>query len=819
MARARRTQRTPRAADAVSPAALAYQLGVGVGGLSLWTLAWLATGAHVPTSPIWLAVPLAVLVVRWPLVLDQASGGVAVSLDGAILLFVAFTTPTGDALAIWGAVVVASHFTTSKAPETRIFNAGESGLAGVAGLLLVPLLEGPVGRDTPSVELLRAPRLLALGLPRQPAASLLRPSEPGELLVVAAVTLVYFLLDYLLSAGGLVLLGRLRLRPALFHANAPFALASAAGAGALGYLAAVVERSDPVAVVLMLLPFAAVLLASRALGEAHLARVRAESLAEATAAAQRSETAEEIEKLVTTAAARALRTPSVVIRTDPPRPGELGSPLVAGAPARSLVAAPRPTKAPFDPGDAQALDAFAAVAAEALERVRLLAELRHRALSDPLTDLPNRAALAKRLRAGKEEEARALVFLDLDGFKAVNDTLGHAVGDQLLCVVARRLVRAARAGDLVVRLGGDEFALYLPATGVEGARAAAERIVDALRTPVQLEGHELHVGASVGIAVSIGGGDPASEDERLLRHADIAMYEAKARSDTHCVLFQPEMLERRLACARLADDLGSALDAGELVVLYEPVVELATGELAELDAEVRWEHPRLGALGAGVVAEAARSGGRIEALTDFLLGRVLSDGAEFAATLDRAVAIAIPAGPDRLDPTRLAQLATGRSRGIVPTLSVSAADAARPDALAWLAQARAARLRVLLDGADTGRSLGQLVHFPFDGLKVSGEFVQNLGRGDDARPPRAVLAALTSLAATLAIPVTARGVASGECARQLHRLGCRLGQGPYFLPPSPMADVLRWLATPPVGVGRPIAAPGRVRPHHRTTSA
>lgn len=819
MARAHPTERRPRAADAVSPAARLYQLGVGLGGLSLWALAWLATGAHLPTSVIWLAVPVAVLVSRWPLVLDQANGGVVVSLDAAILLFLAFTTPLGDALALWGAVVVSTHLTTSKALDTRIFNAGESGLAGVASLVLVPLLEGPVARETIGLGLLRTPHPFALGLPNDPAlARFLRPGHPGELLVVAAVALVYFLLDYLLSATGLVLLGRLGFRQALFHANAPFALASVVGAGALGYLAAVVERSEPVAVVLMLLPFAAVLLASRALGEAHLARVRAESLAEATAAAQRSETAEEIEELVTTAAARALRTPSVVIRAEPPRPGELGCPLAAGAPTRFLVGGPRPTKAPFDSSDARSLDAFSAVAAEALERLRLLAELRRRALSDPLTDLPNRAALAKRLSIGKEEEARALVFLDLDGFKAVNDTLGHLLGDQLLRVVARRLVRTAREGDLVARLGGDEFALYLPATGVEGARAAAERIVEALRTPIQLEGHELQVGASVGIAVSVGGGDPASDDEQLLRHADIAMYEAKARSDTRCVLFQPEMLERREARAALADDLGSALDAGELVVLYEPVVELATGELAELDADVRWEHPRLGALGASVVAEAARSGGRSDALTDFLVERVLTDGARLAATFDRVVAVAIPAGPDRLGPVRLAELATGRSRGIMPTLSVSAADVTRPDALAWLAAVQAARVRIVLDGADTGRSLGQLARLPLDGLKVSGELVRNLASGNP-RPDRAVLAACVSFAEALAVPVAARGVASAECVHQLRAFGCHLGQGPYFLPPSPMADVIRWLAGSFVRVDRPAASPTRSGPKEQTTPA
>jgi diguanylate cyclase (GGDEF)-like protein/PAS domain S-box-containing protein len=437
--------------------------------------------------------------------------------------------------------------------------------------------------------------------------------------------------------------------------------------------------------------------------------------------------------------------------------------------------------------------ALLVAATDVTARRKAQARLLQAAFYDPLTGLPNRALFKDRLeiafaRAKGREAARfAVLFLDLDRFKVVNDSLGHRAGDELLVQIARRLESCRRAGDTVARLGGDEFTLLVEGIATEEeAIAVAERVHRSLAPPYLIEGHEVFAGASIGIAL----GGPATERvEHLLRDADTAMYRAKVRGCRHAV-FDSSMHERAMAALRIENELRRALERGELRVHYQPIVELASGKALGVEALVRWEHRERGMvppsefiplaeetglvvpLGHWVLDEACRALSALPekiTLSVNLSGRQLLQP-EFCDELKEMLA------RSRIDPSRL-------RLELTESMLIGNGAAAR----AALTQLRGTGVRLCIDDFGTGySSLSYLHELPIDSLKIDRSFVGAMG--DDERKIK-IVQSIVVLGKALGIDVVAEGVETAEQVDLLRQLGCELAQGYFFARPLPLEQL------------------------------
>jgi diguanylate cyclase (GGDEF)-like protein/PAS domain S-box-containing protein len=426
--------------------------------------------------------------------------------------------------------------------------------------------------------------------------------------------------------------------------------------------------------------------------------------------------------------------------------------------------------------------------------------LRHEALHDPLTGLANRRLLMERLSGALERGRRrgggtALLFLDLDRFKLVNDSLGHPVGDRLLCAVADRLRAAARPGDTVARFGGDEFALLLEGTpGADVALRRAEALQRALGGPVALDGFELFIAASIGVAVA---GAQADGPEALLRGADAAMYRAKARGPGHCELYDSAMHARALARLRMESELRRALDRGEVTAHYQPIVSLATGGVCGVEALARWRHPDRGWVPPGEFVPAAEETGLILDLGRRVLAEACGRAAEWAGSAPGGLHVSVNlsvkqlAQADLVDQVRRTleetRMDPARLR-LEVTESVLVENPAA--AAATLGRLRELGVRVWMDDFGTGySSLSALHRLPIDGLKVDRSFVQAMGQ--DGRAGQ-VVASVLALARGLGLEVVAEGIEDAGQLAGLRLLGCGCGQG-FLFSRAVDADALREL--------------------------
>jgi diguanylate cyclase (GGDEF)-like protein len=445
--------------------------------------------------------------------------------------------------------------------------------------------------------------------------------------------------------------------------------------------------------------------------------------------------------------------------------------------------------------------AYVALAHHVRLRREAEARLVHRAYHDPLTDLPNRARLLERLgqalaRAGRRGEPVAVLFLDLDRFKLVNDRLGHAAGDRLLAAVGQRLQRCARPGDTVARLGGDEFTVLLDglADAAEAERLAAAAAA-ALEAPFALDGHEVAVSASVGVAVAEPGRGVSPAE--LLQDADVAMYRAKARGKARFEVFAPAMGEGVRARAALAADLRRALERVDLRLAYQPVVDLATGRVVAVEALARWEHPTHGEVAPAAFVPLAEETGLIAPLGRWALGEACRQARAWQETVAAPPAVAVNLSPRQFQqPGLVEDVAEAlRASGLPPRLlslelTEGAMVADADEAVAILRQLKGLGVGLAIDDFGTGySSLAYLQRLPVDRLKVDRRFVAGLGRdaGDDA-----IVEAVVGLAHTLGLGVVAEGVETAEQAARLRELGCRLGQGFYFGRPQ-SAEAVRAL--------------------------
>ena len=426
-------------------------------------------------------------------------------------------------------------------------------------------------------------------------------------------------------------------------------------------------------------------------------------------------------------------------------------------------------------------------------------ELVRQALHDPLTGLPNRELLADRVgqairTADRELRPAALLLLDLNRFKDINDTLGHHHGDQLLIQVSQRIGRALREADTVARLGGDEFAVLLPGASADGAGAVADKLRTALQQPLSIGGVALDLDASIGVAVYPEHGSDAAE---LLQHADVAMYVAK-QAHAGFLVYDPAVDEhspRRLA---LLGGLRRALDRGELVLHYQPKADLRSGRIQGVEALVRWQHPEHGLLGPDEFIPVAERTGLIHPLTRWVLDAALDQAALWRhAGLRLTVAVNVstrnlldPAFPDQV----AGQLTTWKVPAEVLLLEVTeSAVMAEPDrALEVLGRLHALGVGLAVDDFGTGySSMAYLKELPVDELKIDRSFVSQMATS----PNDAVIVRSTiDLGHNLGLRVVAEGVETQRAWDELAGLGCDTAQGYLLGRPVPAAELEQQLS-------------------------
>jgi diguanylate cyclase (GGDEF)-like protein len=448
---------------------------------------------------------------------------------------------------------------------------------------------------------------------------------------------------------------------------------------------------------------------------------------------------------------------------------------------------------------------LAAQVAAHLTRVaeRLLARerLAHQALHDALTGLPNRTLFEDRLdlalaRAGRQSTFTAVLFLDVDRFKLVNDTLGHRVGDRLLREAAERLRSAVRAGDTVARFGGDEFAVLCEGLGDDrDALTIANAVHAAMRVPLELDdGGDLLLEASIGIALARG---REARRDALLRDADAAMYRAKELGRGRVEVFDDRLRERLDARLRIERELRHGLEHGELHLVYQPVVSLADGRIGSVEALVRWHHPERGVVSPGEFLPVAEESGLIIRLGEEVLVQACRQAARWRAALGDDAPLPVNVNlaarqlgqPGFVDVVRRIVAESGvDARDIALEITESAVIENTLLAADTLDQLKTLGFTVLLDDFGTGySSLSYLQRLPIDVLKIDRSFISALG---DGRESDAIVRAIVGIAEALRIGVVAEGIETAEQASTARELGCDSAQGFHFARPSGPEDIV-----------------------------
>jgi diguanylate cyclase (GGDEF)-like protein/PAS domain S-box-containing protein len=441
--------------------------------------------------------------------------------------------------------------------------------------------------------------------------------------------------------------------------------------------------------------------------------------------------------------------------------------------------------------------AFLVSILDVTERRKAEARISYMAHYDALTDLPNRVMLQQRLQRAVEQcngtgRKAAVLCIDLDMFKAVNDSFGHPVGDRLLQQVAARLKSALGVGDLAARLGGDEFAAILdPISGPAEAGDRAARLIASLSAPYDVDGLKLTIGASIGIAIAPSDGDTS---ELLLRNADMALYRAKADRGGHH-FFEAEMDREAQARRALEADLRRALNAGEFELHYQPLVNLASDRITSFEALLRWRHPERGMVSPAEFIPVAEDIGLIVPIGEWVLRTACVDVAQWPEDIKVAVNLSpIQFKNKNLVASVVAALAhSGLSAGRLELeITESVLLAETETNLQTLHQLRDLGVRISMDDFGTGySSLSYLRSFPFDKIKIDRSFVRDL---PDRADCIAIVRAISGLARSLSISTTAEGVETREQLEQLRAEGCTEVQGFLFSPAQPAAIAAAMIA-------------------------
>jgi diguanylate cyclase (GGDEF)-like protein len=433
---------------------------------------------------------------------------------------------------------------------------------------------------------------------------------------------------------------------------------------------------------------------------------------------------------------------------------------------------------------------------------------RHAAFHDALTKLPNRALLAENLkfvieRAKQHEDYQfAVLFLDLDRFKNVNDSLGHSIGDQLLIAMARRLEHCIREVDMVARLGGDEFAILLDGITNSGdATNMAKRIQEKLESPFNLSGHEVFTTTSIGIALSSTGYD---HPEAMLRDADTAMYRAKAQGKACYEVFDKGMHARAVYLLQMENDLRRALEREEFRVHYQPIVSLENGQLAGFEALIRWQHPERGFINPGDFISLAEDTGLIVPMGMWILERACQQLAkwQWQSHANRQLFMSVNLSSKQLAQSSLVnqirevlQQAHVEPKHLKLEITESAVMENAETAVQLLRRLKALGVQLSIDDFGTGySSLGYLHRFPVDTLKIDRSFIGRIG---EAAENIEIVRTIVSLAENMGMEVVAEGVETLAQFSQLRTLNCQYGQGYLFSRPAEATAIDGWISSTP----------------------
>jgi len=445
--------------------------------------------------------------------------------------------------------------------------------------------------------------------------------------------------------------------------------------------------------------------------------------------------------------------------------------------------------------DQQSLLALAEHTSLALNHARALDDVAHEAFHDSLTGMPNRALFLDRLsfavgRASRSGNPVGVLFIDIDDFKTINDSLGHRAGDELLQAVAARLEACLRPSDTIARLGGDEFAVLIEEIeDTADAAKAASRMLDSLADPIAIEGRKVYVGASVGIAAG------PEDAETLLRDADLAMYRAKAEGKGRYRAYAPHMHADIVERLEMEIDLKRAIEANELVLHYQPVFSLSSGEIAGLEALVRWNHPTQGLVGPDRFIPLAEASGRIHELGRWVLASACHQAAlwraRYPATDGIKVGVNLSATQLRdegivelvAEALRVAQL---EPQGLTLEITETAIMDDLDVAAGRLGELKSLGVEIAVDDFGIGHSsLRYLRQLPLDNLKIAKPFVDEIGQPDPDPP---VLRAILELAEVFSLRAVAEGIEEQAQATRLIELGCAFGQGHLLTKPLPAQE-------------------------------
>jgi diguanylate cyclase (GGDEF)-like protein len=750
-----------------------FDLGVFALGLVVVAVSVLSLVRNdAPIPPVYLfAIPLIAIIARFPMILDSGEGGIEVGFDSSVLIFLLCRLGPGEAVIMWSVGVLVTQMSSEKRPMVKVFNIGLGIIAGAASALVYHGIAGaPAAKD-----------------------------HWLELLAVTLAAGVYFAADFLISAVSVAVETRSSLKAHLVQKGTLFAVASFVPFDLMGYLGAMVVRHTPgFTLILLAVPLATLLVATRAVTRGGENSRRLSVLFAAAMRAQTlSDTRQVLDALVDDAQ-KLLRIKQIEVRATPPGAHEIGAQLRDGQRDRWIVAPARHRARSTTTADQEALEAMVAVSSDAFARLRLTEDMTHLARHDLLTNLPNRGLLLDRVEHALEMSRRrstriSLLFVDLDGFKPVNDRFGHAAGDAVLIDVAERLSSCVRQSDTVARLGGDEFALLLEDVNPDEVSTACERILAALSRGAHVAGHQLALSASIGVAF----GDSTETAESMLRNADLAMYEAKSRGKNQFVEYERAIGRSRLQRLELVESLRASVAAGDLSLVYQPVVRASTGRIIGVEALARWRSNGVD-VPPDVFIRIAEETGLVVALGDAVLDQAARDATAIVAAAGDEVNIAVNISAKQLrEPEFVTKIEQARSRmhGAELVLEITERDGIGNDPASLEAMKTLASRGVPFAIDDFGigfSSIGYLQDMPVQIIKTDLSFSESIDRDERSC---ALLCSITMMGQALGLDVIVEGI---ERASQLEHLRDHVhapyAQGYLMYRPMPLEQLLRVLA-------------------------
>ena len=749
-----------------------------------------------------IGLPLMQLLTRFPFQINTRHAGIEVQFDIGVLIFLlCFADPATVALT-WCLCVIPTNLLQKKSWVSRVYNASIGVLFLPTALLVLQLL-GTYGEVEPGIRHAGEFRAVPVHM------------TIAELVAVAAAVVAVFVLDVAVSAVSVAIQERTSIKAELLHTGAWLAVGTSVAVGGLGYLGGLVEsRLEPWAAVLLVIPMIVTMVATRAMRMTRDVARRSEALFEAATALHTQGRRADLARALQKHARMVAGTPAAMVRSVGPGEDEIGVPVVAGDGVVLYITAPRRRDSTQRASDEKALEALASVGEAAFFRVSASEEMHGLARRDVVTGLPNRLQFSERLaqeleraRAAERLDRLVVLYLDLDGFKGVNDRFGHDAGDELLRLVGSRLRDTLRGGSTVARLGGDEFAVLLPdCLDVEGL---CRRVLVALRVEVRMRGHVLRVQGSIGLSRARPGDDVGT----LLRNADTAMYRAKATGKNRWVEFRPELLEEEIARLQVIEDLQQA-PAEAFVVHYQPIVDLHSVDPASrivgLEALVRWRRDRGGAVeplvGPDEFIGLAERSGTVVAIGDSVLRQVARDSAAIQQHAGRRLDLMVNVSPVQLrhpDFTERVAAAVRQtaSSGCRLHLEMTESVMIDDDTVGRLRDLAETGAQLTIDDFGTGfSSLGYLRHRPFSSFKIDRSFIRDIATEPTAR---ALVEGMVKMGQALGLTIVAEGVEHVEQAEILREMGCQLAQGHLYCRPLALEDIQDVLAGP---VARPLSA-------------